>query len=131
MRRILLIGLLLVAGAAFVALSTGAKEEDTLGKFKVELDNAFGLVEGGDFKVAGVTAGKITTLDVDKETKRAINQSLEAQGMLQALEAALGIDLLIEGEGSPDKQQFMDIARRDGLRAALVWRDGRFDTRAS
>ncbi len=72
MRRILLIGLLLVAGAAFVALSTGAKDEDTLGEFKVEFDNAFGLVEGGDFKVAGVTAGKITTLDVDKETKRAV-----------------------------------------------------------
>ncbi len=72
MKRILLIGLLLTVGTAFVALSTGAKEEDTLGEFKVEFDNAFGLVEGGDFKVAGVTAGKITSLDVDKRTKRAV-----------------------------------------------------------
>jgi enoyl-CoA hydratase/carnithine racemase len=61
-----------------------------------------------------------------KETKRAINRALEAQGMLQALEAALEIDLAIEGEGSPDKIQFMDIARRDGLKAALAWRDARF-----
>ena len=66
-----------------------------------------------------------------KETKRAINQAIEAQGMVQALEAALGIDLVIEGEGSPDKIQFMDIARRDGLRAALAWRDARFDVRGS
>jgi enoyl-CoA hydratase/carnithine racemase len=61
-----------------------------------------------------------------KETKRAINRALEAQGLLQALEEALQIDLSIEGAGSPDKVQFMEIARRDGLKAALAWRDGRF-----
>jgi enoyl-CoA hydratase/carnithine racemase len=61
-----------------------------------------------------------------KETKRAINRAMEAQGMLEALEAALEIDLGIEGAGSPDKAQFMDIARRDGLKAALAWRDARF-----
>lgn len=59
-------------------------------------------------------------------TKRAMNRALEAQGMLAALEAALEIDLTIEGEGSPDKVQFMDIARRDGLKAALAWRNARF-----
>jgi len=61
-----------------------------------------------------------------KDTKRALNRALEAQGMLEALEAALEIDLAIEGAGSPDKVQFMDIARRDGLKAALAWRDARF-----
>jgi enoyl-CoA hydratase len=61
-----------------------------------------------------------------KRTKRAINRSLEAQGMLGALDEALTIDLLIEGEGSPDKIRFMEIARRDGLKAALAWRDARF-----
>jgi enoyl-CoA hydratase len=66
-----------------------------------------------------------------KETKRAINQAVEAQGMLQALEAALGTDLLIEGEGSLDKAQFMDIARRKGLKAALVWRDARFEAKGA
>jgi phospholipid/cholesterol/gamma-HCH transport system substrate-binding protein len=71
-KRILLIGLLLVAGAAFVGLSTGAKEEEGLGEYKVELDNAFGLIEGGDFKVAGVRAGKLKKLDVDMKTKRAV-----------------------------------------------------------
>jgi len=61
-----------------------------------------------------------------KATKRAINRALEAQNMLQALEEALAIDLAIEGEGSPDKLRFMEIARRDGLKAALAWRDARF-----
>ncbi len=61
-----------------------------------------------------------------KQTKRAINRSLEARGMLDALEGALDMDLLIEAEGSPDKRQFMDIGRAEGLKAALAWRDGRF-----
>lgn len=64
-----------------------------------------------------------------KETKRAINRAFEAQNMLEALEEALAIDLAIEGEGSPDKIQFMEIARRDGLKAALAWRDARFPPR--
>lgn len=61
-----------------------------------------------------------------KETKRAINRSIEARGMLGALEQALDIDLLIEGQGSPDKAAFMDRARKDGLKSALAWRDARF-----
>ena len=61
-----------------------------------------------------------------QESKRAINRAYEARNMLQALEEALAIDLAIEGAGSPDKIAFMEIARRDGLRAALAWRDARF-----
>ncbi len=64
-----------------------------------------------------------------KETKRAINRAYEARNMLAALEEALAIDLAIEGAGSPDKIQFMDIARREGLKAALAWRDARFPSR--
>jgi enoyl-CoA hydratase/carnithine racemase len=65
-----------------------------------------------------------------KETKRAINRAYEARNMLDALEEALAIDLAIEGAGSPDKIAFMDIARREGLKAALAWRDARFQDRA-
>lgn len=64
-----------------------------------------------------------------KQTKRAINQTFERQGMLDALETALAIDLEIEGPGSPDKMAFMDIARAEGLKAALTWRDARFPER--
>jgi enoyl-CoA hydratase len=76
-------------------------------------------------------ANHIAAIDPNlvKQTKRAINRAFEAQNMLQALEEALAIDLGIEGPGSPDKMQFMDIARRDGLKAALAWRDARFPVR--
>ena len=61
-----------------------------------------------------------------RQTKRAINRSYEIMGMGEALEAALDIDLQIEGEGSLDKREFMEVARREGLRAALAWRERRF-----
>jgi enoyl-CoA hydratase/carnithine racemase len=67
--------------------------------------------------------------DLVKETKRAINRAYESRNMLDALEEALAIDLAIESRGSPDKMQFMEIARRDGLKAALAWRDSRFPAR--
>lgn len=61
-----------------------------------------------------------------QETKKAINQSYEIQGMQAALQRALDIDHGIESHGSPDKQQFMSIARQKGLAAAIAWRDARF-----
>lgn len=60
-----------------------------------------------------------------KETKRAINRSYELMGMGAALEAALDIDLLIEGQGMETKRLFLEVARKDGLRAAIDWRDQR------
>ena len=79
-------------------------------------------------ETAMALANHIATIDplLMRETKRSINRSIEARGMLDALEAALASDMLIEAEGSPDKRAFMDIARKDGLRAALAWRDARF-----
>ena len=67
-------------------------------------------------------AGHIAAVDPNlvKETKRAINRAFEAQNMLNALEAALAIDLEIEGAGSPDKVAFMEIARRDEIGRAHV-----------
>ncbi len=77
---------------------------------------------------AHALAHHIAIIDPDlvQKTKRAINRSFEIMGLSKALEEALEIDLSIEGAGSIDKRQFMDIARRDGLRAAIAWRDARF-----
>jgi enoyl-CoA hydratase len=61
-----------------------------------------------------------------QQTKRAINRTFQIMGLVDALEAALDIDLAIEGAGSADKIEFMQIARKDGLRAAIAWRDARF-----
>jgi enoyl-CoA hydratase len=90
------------------------------------------VVPAAELDAAALTlAQHMAAIDPDlvKETKRAINRAFEAQNMLHALEEALAIDLAIEGAGSPDKAQFMEIARRDGLKAALAWRDARFPRR--
>src|SRR5262245_11048625 len=90
------------------------------------------VVPATDLDAAALAlAQHIAAIDPElvKETKRAINRAFEAQNMLAALEEALAIDLSIEGAGSPDKAAFMEIARRDGLKAALAWRDARFRNR--
>ena len=58
MRRIALILITTIGGAVF-AVSGPAIGGDPERRYWVELDNAFGLIEGGDVKVAGVRAGKI------------------------------------------------------------------------
>lgn len=87
------------------------------------------VVPEAEFEAA-VEAAALNIAAIDpvlvKRTKQALNRQIEAQGMLGALEEALRIDLLIEGEGSPDKIRFMEIARAEGLKAALAWRDARF-----
>ncbi len=58
------------SGAASGADGSGAGGGQP--KYRVELDNAFGLVQGGDMKVAGVRAGRITAIDLDRQTLRAL-----------------------------------------------------------
>ncbi len=65
--------------------------------------------------------------DLVRDTKKALNRSYEIQGMRAALDTALDIDHAIESHGSPDKRRFMDIARERGLKAALAWREARFE----
>jgi enoyl-CoA hydratase len=60
-------------------------------------------------------------------TKRAINRSYEVMGMRQALLAALDTDVLIEATGGPERAEFNRIRREEGLKAALAWRDARFE----
>ena len=71
MRRLLVIVLLLGAGTAAVVASAGAGSQQD-GTYTVELDNAFGIVDGADVKVAGVRAGHVTGMRVDRRSKRAL-----------------------------------------------------------
>ncbi len=72
MRRLLAI-LAVLAVAVVLVAGTGASDGDDGGRtYKVKLDNAFGLIEGADVKVAGVRAGKIDTLDLDESDMRAV-----------------------------------------------------------
>src|SRR5919201_4651575 len=65
MRRLLTLALIGgVVALAFVL--SGSSQDNKTRTYKVVLDNAFGLVEGGDFRVGGVRAGKTTSFDVQK-----------------------------------------------------------------
>jgi virulence factor Mce-like protein len=59
-----------LAVALFVAL--GGASDDRGKRYWVELDNAFGLTEGADVKVAGVRAGKVKRFKLDREDMRAL-----------------------------------------------------------
>jgi enoyl-CoA hydratase len=87
------------------------------------------VVPAADVESAAMAMAKhIAVIDPNlvQQTKRAINRQFEIMGLTEALDEALDIDLSIEGEGSTDKKRFMEIARSDGLRAAIAWRDARF-----
>ena len=72
MKRVLLSGSLLLAVGVFIFLSTGASKGTAQGTYKIELQNAFGLVTGADFKVAGVPAGTIKAINLDQKTLNAV-----------------------------------------------------------
>ena len=115
-----------------------AKEIILLGRDDIDAATALrlGLVNrvvpaGEHVSTALQMAADIAGIDpmLVRNTKRAVNQTYEAQGMDRALRAALDIDHAIESQGSPDKRQFMHIAREQGLKAAIAWRDARFSKR--
>lgn len=61
-----------------------------------------------------------------QRTKMAINRSYEIMGMKAALRSALDIDIMIEGEGSQLKRDFLALVREQGLGKALAWREAKF-----
>ncbi|MGZ6579354.1 MAG: MlaD family protein, partial [Solirubrobacteraceae bacterium] len=73
MKRILISAAVLVAVGAVLVISTGGSNSNSSANtYKIELDNAFGLVSGADFKVAGVRAGTIKSIDLDQRTLHAV-----------------------------------------------------------
>src|SRR5918997_1100541 len=64
--RLVLIGLVLLLCAGAVVLATAGDDEAKGKEYKIVFDNAFGLVEGGDFRVGGVTAGQTSEFEATK-----------------------------------------------------------------
>ena len=81
--------------------------------------------KGEDLNTALSIAKKLSRVDSSlmAQTKQALNRSYAIMGMEEALEFALETDTQIEGEGMPTKDKFLQIARDQGLRAAITWRD--------
>ena len=72
-------------------------------------------------------ARKIATMDREavSMTKEAINRSFEGMGFREALKANLDIAVQLESLETPSRKKFKEITEREGLRAAIAWRDAR------
>ena len=64
MRRILLSAAIVLVLGAFIVVAGGFTGGPSNPTYKLEFDNAFGLVHGAPFKVAGVPAGSIQSIDL-------------------------------------------------------------------
>jgi enoyl-CoA hydratase len=65
--------------------------------------------------------------DVMAPTKLMLNRAMEAAGFLEAV--AAGLDLQSFVNMSETAREFDAVVRRDGLKAALSWRDARYEER--
>jgi len=67
--------------------------------------------------------------DVMEPTKLMLNRAMEAAGLLDAV--AAGLDLQSFVNMSETAREFDAVVRRDGMKAALAWRDARYEERLS
>jgi phospholipid/cholesterol/gamma-HCH transport system substrate-binding protein len=67
-----LVAIVLVAAAIAAVVVASGDDQSERPRYTIELDNAFGLVVGGDVRVAGVNAGRVTSIDLDERTKKAL-----------------------------------------------------------
>jgi phospholipid/cholesterol/gamma-HCH transport system substrate-binding protein len=71
MRRVLLSGAIGLVLVAFIVIAGGFTGGPSNPTYKLEFGNAFGLVSGAPFKVAGVPAGSISSINLCYEDKTA------------------------------------------------------------
>ncbi len=62
-------------------------------------------------------------------TKRMLNRAMDAAGFRLAVEAGLDLGAIINAADTPEQREWDAIVRRDGLKAALAWRDRRYEER--
>jgi ABC-type transporter Mla subunit MlaD len=117
MRRVMLTALLVLAAAGGgVAATAGADDSHT---YTIELDNAFGIVQGSEVRIAGVTSGTVEDLDVN-DAKRAVvtvqlsgplaqlGDRTECSSEPQSLIAEYFIDCEPLGDPIPEEEELGD-----------------------
>ena len=79
------------------------------------------MPEGQHLDAALETARTIAVMDRDamRLTKHAVNRSFEIMGMREALQMGMDIDVQIESMVTPERQEFGQILKEKGLKAAL------------
>ena len=70
-----------------------------------------------------------TPPEVMAPTKRMLNRAMDAAGFRLAVEAGLDLGAIVNAADTPEQREWDAIVRRDGLKAALAWRDQRYDER--
>jgi len=70
-----------------------------------------------------------TPPEVVAPTKRMLNRAMDAMGFREAVEAGIDLGAIINAADTPEQREWDDIVRRDGLKAALAWRDRRYEER--
>jgi enoyl-CoA hydratase len=70
-----------------------------------------------------------TPPEVMGPTKRMLNRAMDAAGFRLAVEAGLDLGAIINAADTPEQREWDAIVKRDGLKAALAWRDARYDQR--
>ncbi|MEO8436872.1 MAG: enoyl-CoA hydratase/isomerase family protein [Chloroflexota bacterium] len=70
-----------------------------------------------------------TPPEVMGPTKRMLNRAMDAAGFRVAVEAGIDLGAIVNAADTPDQREWDAIVRRDGLKAALAWRDRRYDER--
>ncbi len=68
-----------------------------------------------------------TPPEVMRLTKHLLNRAMEAAGLHEAIAAGLDLGALINAADTPEQREWDAIVRRDGVRAALAWRDRRYE----
>ena len=72
-----------------------------------------------------------TPPEVMGPTKRMLNRAMDAAGFRLAVEAGLDLGAIVNAADTPEQREWDEIVRRDGLKAALAWRDKRYEARLS
>ena len=70
-----------------------------------------------------------TPPEVMGPTKLMLNRAMDAAGFRLAVEAGLDLGAIVNAADTPEQREWDAIVRRDGLKAALAWRDRRYDER--
>lgn len=96
--------------AAAIGLVNRVVPDEALDEEIMRLANQLAVVDPGVMRLA----------------KRSINASWEAAGLRRALANGVDIGAEIESSHAPEREEFERIAETEGLRAAVEWRDRRF-----
>jgi enoyl-CoA hydratase/carnithine racemase len=116
-----LIGMKKTRELAYTGNMMGADEAEVHGLVnKVvptdELDAAVGELADTICQVPALTV---------RLTKQSVNNMFEIMGIRQSIQQSRELDLHVMSSPPPEMREFFDIVEREGLAAALAWRDAR------